>query len=1452
MDNSKINKTIVVYSGRFQPFHKGHYATYKHLTSKFGADNVYIGTSNKTDNAKSPFDFDEKREIMTNMFGIPLDKIVQVKNPYAPAEILNKYDTETTALIVVVGEKDSERLGGKYFEKYNGKAEHPYGKKGYVYTSPAQPNAISGTDVRSWLGIGTEDEKKAKFLKAYPKFDKKIFNLITSKLKLSEDFLRGYPSQEDMRRIAKNNKEFRKTANTDGNYVYQPVNETVSDIVEDMDIFIEQYFNEAENPIYKKTFDYKTKDGKAKKITVAAALHLPKEHPAHVQAQKMVGTEPRQVAGKADVKSKPNVASQPGQPVLKGQTTQGKIDTDKSKSDTTSSVDGTPTAEPKPLSGAELKSSAETDSKNSASGKSREALITKISSSVKGWSEKEKEFFKDRVHKGNTPIRRSWGEALMNKATGAGHAIVNGLKHEAHEFKAAAGGVKKLMTGKKLDDEDKKAMKAVGIKIAIASISGVAFGGLAHGAAAFAKHMAIEFIPHTVAEVMATGVGKAALFSNQEVDDSTYLNIFAAAIAERMQNMEPDLETTSNIIDSYNNSRLLDKFKSDDNNTETINEVISDSKLHSIAHFIKYATERLKLKERPKVVLIGGEELAKTNTTLGGYNTETKEILVAIDGRLAADILRTIAHEMVHRKQDEMGLVTNDVLDGKTGSKIENQANAVAGIMLRDYGKINSKIYTEGVNKLTEGSALSGEDSTADGAYIPKGKKRRLAGNDGVNKINPWFNNGGYTQMEYPIADAIYGDEDANVLTVRYKSANLPRFKEKVTKFDKGNPKDIIPVEKLKPKVPKKLTKEDITLDVNVGDTILTGKFKNKKTVVNVIGTDEHGMPTINGKKVVTFRHIKDLNEMAKSDEFYTQIMKLYDNGGPFTKKKVAVAVCADTRATRKEIEDTLEDSDYDTITGFADTLNIKENLSEMAKSDLDTVEKYADNQLSPEEIELGKQTDHFFQRLNDPRNGKEISTAELIGFFKRLGDNKKRFLEFIKQYQQFVVKDTRTNINIPFMQQANKLIAKTIMRKSDFKSSTPVFVDEIHKESKLNESMLLEGGAYGHMSHPFDDMNLTFGDLKDIITKALEGNLELTREKTDGQALAISWKNGRLIAARNKGHLANAGANAMGIEEVEAKFGGRGGLTDAYNFAMKDLSAAIQSLTNAQRDKIFKEGQCFMNLEVIWPESVNVIPYGQALLVFHNTTCYNEKGEAISADQSAAKILAGMIKQVNAEVQSKYTIQGPPVVELPKNTDLEQKKAGYLSKLSKLENQFGLSDSNEVANYHAAWWGNFIDKNAPFEVDKITKDSLIRRWGFYDTSFRLNTIANSELKAWAIAHDKMNVAKQQKANIKPFEEIFLGVGADVLSFMSSVLTVNPDSAVRSMKNRLKDVADKVRSGGDIVMIAKLQSELERLDKLGGIEKIVPTEGIVFVYNGGVYKLTGSFAPLNKLINIFW
>jgi hypothetical protein len=746
----EVKQEVVVYAGRFQPFHKGHYATYEHLVKKFGKQNVFIGTSNQQGGPRHPFNFKEKREIMIKMFNIPSSQIVQVKNPYQPTEVLNKFDSKTTAFITVVGEKDEARLGGKYFKKYDGRPESGYLDNGYVYVSPAQPNAISGTDVRNWLSAGDDSQRKAGFKKAYPKFDPKIYNLISTRL------------------------------------------------------------------------------------------------------------------------------------------------------------------------------------------------------------------------------------------------------------------------------------------------------------------MKIE-----------------------------------------------------SVMESF--------FKSFD------------------------------------------------------------------------------------------------------------------------------------IKSLLEGSEYGADAGEPDTMFVLPGKTRKLGMKNPGQKDDVWFVNGGYVQMHFPVADVIVSP-DAKGSSDYYQ-------------------------------------------------------YSSKRNI----------------------RNNTDLEIPPVSDDFTT------------------------AKQGRKQVD-------------------VQDLQTEIA-------------------INLG-------QEIIEYTIGKKINET-LIS--EKIGS---RFLQF------------------------------------------------------LDKSLLVEGGAYGHMAHPFDtEMNLTFGDLKQIINGALTGELELAREKTDGQALAISWRDDKgLIAARNKGHLANRGDKALDISGVASKFGGRGGLTDAYNFAMKDLTSAIKGLSKAQRDKIFKQGAKFMNLEVIWPTSVNVIPYGQALLVFHNTTEYNEAGIAIGADQSDAKILAGMIKQVNADVQSKYTIQGPPIQQLPKSQKLTSLKSKFDGQLNKLQKEFNLKDTDGVAEYHQKWWENFVDTKSPSTLDNKTKMGLVKRWAFYDKAFRLDgkNITDPKVLSWAQGIDKNDHVKIQKDNIRPFEDIFLGVGAEVLSFMSSVLTANPDAAVRSMKDRLDQTVKDVQKAGDPKKIAKLKLELERLAAIGGKDKIVPNEGIVFVYKGNTYKLTGTFAPLNQILGLFY
>jgi len=180
----KIKDFIVIYSGRFQPFHKGHKETYDNIVKKFGKNNVYIGTSDKVDPPRSPFNFKDKNKIITTMFGIQSNKIIQVKNPFSPIEILKK-KKDNVAYIAVVGKKDAERLNsGKYFEPYKDSIKFkPHKDKGYVFVAPENTIKISGTEVRDGFTDKTPKEKDLWFKKLYPKFNKQIFDLITRKIK---------------------------------------------------------------------------------------------------------------------------------------------------------------------------------------------------------------------------------------------------------------------------------------------------------------------------------------------------------------------------------------------------------------------------------------------------------------------------------------------------------------------------------------------------------------------------------------------------------------------------------------------------------------------------------------------------------------------------------------------------------------------------------------------------------------------------------------------------------------------------------------------------------------------------------------------------------------------------------------------------------------------------------------------------------------------------------------------------------------------------------------------------------------------------------------------------------------------------------------------------------------------------------------------------------------------
>jgi hypothetical protein len=394
-------------------------------------------------------------------------------------------------------------------------------------------------------------------------------------------------------------------------------------------------------------------------------------------------------------------------------------------------------------------------------------------------------------------------------------------------------------------------------------------------------------------------------------------------------------------------------------------------------------------------------------------------------------------------------------------------------------------------------------------------------------------------------------------------------------------------------------------------------------------------------------------------------------------------------------------------------------------------------------------------------------------------------------------------------------------------------------------------------MSHPFDNWGLTFKDLKNIIELGLSGRLnreDNVSEKLDGQNLMVSWKGGKLIAARNKGHLKNAGKTAVDVKGMMSMFKGRGEIYNAFVFAVKDLQKAIKGLSKKQQDKIFMNGKAFMNLEVMWPKSANVVNYDLAQLVFHGAIEYNDAGTPVGEVRGSARILEGMVRQINQHVQKHYKIAKPQFLTVPKNQDFSSRKDYYFKKLKKLQNHYALRDSDTFSLYHQRFWEEFIynaAKQMRYNIPDRVLRGLVKRWAFYDKSYKIadikKGIKDDKFLDWTISFDKNDHVKFVKSNMKPFEILFFQLGAEILKNVSGFLAVNPDKSVQTMKKQVDNAVSSIRAGGNIEKIKKLKAQLEKLESIGGMDAIVPSEGLVFKYNGKTYKITGAFAPVNQI-----
>ena len=414
------------------------------------------------------------------------------------------------------------------------------------------------------------------------------------------------------------------------------------------------------------------------------------------------------------------------------------------------------------------------------------------------------------------------------------------------------------------------------------------------------------------------------------------------------------------------------------------------------------------------------------------------------------------------------------------------------------------------------------------------------------------------------------------------------------------------------------------------------------------------------------------------------------------------------------------------------------------------------------------------------------------------------------------------------------------------------------------------ETAAAGRIDHPYDDNDLTFGEIKEMIMSLFSGKITDIEEKIDGiNILASVDINGNVIFARNKTQLLNTPMLADDIknnsnwnEKTKMSFiNGVNTITKVFN-NIKDKILYFNYDDKADGVKY----RNWISIEIVDHSNMNVIPYVDNFVSFHKkiiTVCtkYYPKEDYSKSVFSDPNIdtdtykLEQAIKETNLKDDEFKAAITPKMIF--RNVGNSSIMAGEnINELIDLMEEYDLSDSNTVAEFKYKSFLKYIINNKP--VKNLTRDEmekLASRWsGIRNVNindFRVKDDANGANKIMIRnirEFEKNGLSALRRRIMMPLDRFFINLGNDVLKlFKGGKNDGNETKVIEQIRRSISDAIAAIQETGNTKALDKLEYLLFRL---GDTIDINASEGIVFKYHGRFYKLTGTFAVLNQIMDV--
>jgi hypothetical protein len=384
--------------------------------------------------------------------------------------------------------------------------------------------------------------------------------------------------------------------------------------------------------------------------------------------------------------------------------------------------------------------------------------------------------------------------------------------------------------------------------------------------------------------------------------------------------------------------------------------------------------------------------------------------------------------------------------------------------------------------------------------------------------------------------------------------------------------------------------------------------------------------------------------------------------------------------------------------------------------------------------------------------------------------------------------------------------------------------------------------GSAGHILSPWENTDLTFGQIREIITRACYGTLENPSEKLDGQNIMATYKNGHVYIARTPKQVRNNGAEAIRWDLVgdymktpESK--------ESYATAAQDLQLIFVPIEEKILQNFFCDGKYWLNMELLTPLMENIIHYGKSQLRIHNV-----QTEGKIVDRNLDEFLE-LIKDAQNGAKTTFDVDKTNKVSFSVIDP-----SLFLNELDDLMYERNLVEGNTLKDFLAIEFEEFIDFefNMYNEEDPGLRRGLIQRWAYFDKSRNITKLlvgVNSRLATWVREVDS-TIEETRTEFLEIIIELLSKVGVKILQNLKDIACSNPEESKKIISNKAETGINKLKEyKGE--KSENLRIQYDRFIRAGGWDSIVPVEGIVFKFEGNLFKLTGSYLPLLKIISFF-